>query len=366
MSEIAVDVRMIRHSGIGTYIQNLLPRMIRKSPDTVYHLIGDADILKQYDWTSLPNARVIGCSAPIYSLAEQSEIPPKVPRSADLYWSPHYIVPAMIRCPALVTIHDVFHLAMPQFVNGVHKRIYAKAMFQVIARKAAAVVCDSSFTIGEVKRLTPIDPAKLRRTYLGIDESWLNIVPEQNPHNRPYILYVGNVKPHKNLVALLSAFEMIAGKVPHDLVIVGQKEGFITGDAFVMQKADRLGDRVHFTGHIPFAELQQYFAHAECLVLPSLYEGFGLPPLEAMACGCPTVVSTSASLPEVCGDASLYIDPYRPDDIAEKISMLLEDETLRKELQAKGRKQAAKYCWDKTADEMVEICRGLSPAAPCT
>jgi glycosyltransferase involved in cell wall biosynthesis len=259
----------------------------------------------------------------------------------------------------MVTIHDIFHLAMPQYVKGPHKRAYAKGLFMVIARKAGTVVCSSDYTLSEVKRLTKIDHSKLHRVHLGVDEAWFDAVPERNPHPEPYLLYVGNVKPHKNLRALLSAYRMIEGEIPHDLVIVGKNEGFITGDAQVAEEARLLGGRVKFTGSISLAVLRQYVIHADCLVLPSLYEGFGLPPLEAMACGCPTIVSTAASLPEVCGDASLYIDPHRPEDIAAKIKMLLNDEALRSELRSKGRQQAARFGWEKTADEMIEICEGL-------
>jgi glycosyltransferase involved in cell wall biosynthesis len=321
--------------------------------------MGNVDLLRKYQWSDLHNVGLIDCRSPIYSLAEQMELPSKLPRSADLYWSPHYIVPALIRCRTMVTIHDIFHLAMPQYVKGPHKRAYAKGLFMVIARKAGTVVCSSDYTLSEVKRLTKIDHSKLHRVHLGVDEAWFDAVPERNPHPEPYLLYVGNVKPHKNLRALLSAYRMIEGEIPHDLVIVGKNEGFITGDAQVAEEARLLGGRVKFTGSISLAVLRQYVIHADCLVLPSLYEGFGLPPLEAMACGCPTIVSTAASLPEVCGDASLYIDPHRPEDIAAKIKMLLNDEALRSELRSKGRQQAARFGWEKTADEMIEICEGL-------
>jgi len=147
----------------------------------------------------------------------------------------------------------------------------------------------------------------------------------------------------------------VRDRIPHDLLIVGQREGFITPDEAVGAKALELGNRVHFTGHVDNATLQQCYAHADALVFPSLYEGFGLPPLEAMACGCPAAVSRAASLPEVCGDAALYFDPHNESDIAEKIERIVSDVELRSELVARGKERAHSFRWQDTAASVWNV-----------
>ena len=139
------------------------------------------------------------------------------------------------------------------------------------------------------------------------------------------------------------------------MIIVGKKEGFITADKSVDVFAKRLGNRVCFTGPVADNVLKQYYVNASLLILPSLYEGFGLPPLEAMACGCPTIVSHVASLPEVCGDATLYCDPYNINDIAAKILLLLSEPELQDKLREKGLEQARKFTWDKSAQETLSV-----------
>jgi len=357
LDTIAVDMRMMHHSGIGTYISNLVPRMASICSDMQFHLMGDADDLNKQQWTRSKNVRVDRCASPIYSLGEQLEIPAHLHPVKELLWTPHYNIPVAFPGRLMVTIHDVFHLAMPQFVGGIHKRAYAQLVFSALKRRAHSVLCDSRFTADELIRLTGISHDKLHVVHLGVGSEWFTCKKAENPHPRPYLLFVGNVKPHKNLIGLLSVFESISERIPHDLMIVGKKEGFITADTKVGDKAAALGDRVCFTGYVEFDVLQQYYLHADCLILPSLYEGFGLPPLEAMACGCPVICSETCSLPEVCGDAAVYCDPTRIDSIASRILMLVNDLYLQEELRSKGRERASSFTWDRTAAQTAEILR---------
>lgn len=350
---------MLHASGIGTYLRHLLPLVIRSMDDVEFYLLGDAEAMVALQWQAMPNVRLVDCKAPIYSIREQFELARKIPSSSKLFWSPHYNIPLFYRGRLLVTVHDVFHLAMPEFVGGLHRRLYAQAMFGAVVKRADTVVCDSEFTMRELARFAGVSEQKLRVIRLGIDSSWFAPVQAPSPHAKPFLLFVGNVKPHKNLVRLLDAFASIAELVPHDLVIVGKKEGFITGDDVVKKRALRLGDRVHFTGYIDDAVLRQYFSHAAALVFPSLYEGFGLPPLEAMASGCPVIVSSAASLPEVCGEAAVYCDPCNSEDIAQKILLVLGDESLRADLIRKGLEQARKFTWESCAEETSRVMRGL-------
>ncbi len=349
--KITIDIRMLKASGIGVYIQNLVPRIIRMRPGDEFTLLGKGGEYAEWREAHSPNTRFVECDSPIYSLMEQIDVSVKIPNDTDLFWSPHYVIPLLYGGRLLATVHDLFHLAMPQFVGGFLKKTYAKVMFGQAAKKASGIAVISEFTKKELIRFTGVGPEKIQVTPLGIDSSLLNFVRKESPNPKPYFLFVGNIKPHKNLGRLLEAFALVKDKVPHDLILVGQREGFLTGDSEVQQKAESFGDRVKFTGRVERESLNQYYAHAEALVFPSLYEGFGLPPLEAMACGCPVVTSNAASIPEVCGDAVLYFDPLNPPDIAEKMMKLLTDKKLRDGFIQKGLKKTKQYSWDNCAEQ---------------
>lgn len=361
-SSIAIDVRMLNSSGIGTYLQNLLPRLIQARPRYRFHLLGDPTALGTFAWSHTANVAIAPCTAPIYSIAEQVQLSASTPVDTEVFWSPHYNIPLRSPGKLMVTVHDLFHLALPEFVHGVHRRLYARFMFAALRRRASAIVTSSYFTASEFARLVGNTEPPPRPIHLGVGESWFHVRPVCRPHESPFLLFVGNVKPHKNLVALLQAFRLIRHTIPHDLVIVGRREGFITGDTQSIKLAERLHERVHFTGVIETPRLEQYMAFADALVLPSLYEGFGLPPLEAMACGCPVIVSNVASLPEVCSDAALYCNPRSPEDIAARILQLLGDDGLRAELREKGRARAASFSWDRCAEETLGVMDTLLSA----
>lgn len=322
-------------------------------------MLGDKAALSTLDVANRSNVRLIEVKAPMYSLAEQLELPRKIPGETCLFWATHYNIPLFYRGKMLVTVYDLFHLAMPNLVGGLHKRLYARIMFGAVRRRAAAIITISQFTKNEFIRFTGEGAQPIYPIHLGVADAWFHIPPSARPYPNQYILYVGNVKPHKNLSALVKAFGSICGNIPHDLVIVGKREGFITGDEIVAKDAERLGARVQFTGYVDDKKLQQYFAHADVLAFPSLYEGFGLPPLEAMAAGCPALVSTEASLPEICGDAALYCDPHRPEDIASKLLELLTDEGLGEELRSKGFERAHTFTWNRCVNQTCDVIRAL-------
>jgi glycosyltransferase involved in cell wall biosynthesis len=354
---ISIDLRMLHASGVGTYLRNLVPLVISACPNAEFCLMGKLDEISSHHWAHSKNVLLVDCRAPIYSVAEQLELFRKTPKGTELFWSPHYNIPLLYGGKLLVTVHDVFHLAMPQYAGGLHKRLYAKGMFVALRRKADAILCDSAFTKKELVRLTGWGRQEVHTVHIGVDVSWFHVSKNRNPHSRPFLLFVGNVKPHKNLKTLIETFGLIKDDVPHDLVIVGRREGFITGDETVVAEAATLGDRVRFTGYVGDDLLRQYLAHADALVLPSLYEGFGLPPLEAMACRCPVIVSNAASLPEVCGDAALYCDPHDPTDIADKIRQLTNDMNLQDALRQRGLERAKQFTWEKCAQETLAVIR---------
>src|SRR5438128_4959672 len=343
---------MCRSSGVGVYLRN-----------AVRHLAGEyrADFrLVLLGGDPVPGLERTPVLSPIYSVAEQFEIPARIPRSADVLWSPNYNAPAVSRGRLVVTVHDACHLALPDLLDSRLKERYARLMFGNVERRAARVMCDSKFTAAEITRLTGLAPERMSVIYPGLSESWRAPSTTPRPVAVPYLLFVGNVKPHKNLGRLLQAFETLTSRIPHTLVIVGKRDGFITPDRAIIRAAERLGPRVSFTGEVADDVLRTYYAHADLLVHPSLYEGFGFPPLEAMASGVPVAAASAGSIPEVCGDAVAYFDPYSIADMGRVIELALGDEQLRASLRERGARQIARYSWRDTAGQIASVLRDVT------
>lgn len=354
---IAIDLRMMRSSGIGTYVRNVIPGIVREfSGRYDLCILCPEEWVSREDWASGSKVKVIDFKDPIYSMREQVSLSRLIPHDTRLFWSPHYNIPLLYRGKLLVTIHDVGHLAMPEFIRGIEKRFYAKFMFHQVSRKADAIICVSSFTASELEKYAGVKADKISVIHLGTGPLGLSAREiDSAPHSRPYVLHVGNVKPNKNISTLIKAFSSIRGRIPHDLVIVGRKEGFITGDPDALSLASIIPNRVHFTGDVPDDDLRRFYRHAAALIMPSLYEGFGLPPLEAMAHGCPTAVAQCSSLPEICGDASIYFDPRSVDGMAGSIEEIVSNEDLREELIRKGRERVKSFTWERCIERTKEL-----------
>jgi glycosyltransferase involved in cell wall biosynthesis len=347
-------MRMLHASGIGIYLSNLVPLVMSLLEGSRFSLIGHPAELASIA-NGQPRATVIPSTVPIYSIAEQMEIRRITSSDTDLFWSPHYNIPLLSPAKLLVTVHDVYHLSMAHYLKGLHQKFYARFMFNTIMRKATAILCPSKYTVTELIRMTGQRRGDIHVTYNAVDQEWFAIERDVSPHSRPYLLFVGNVKPNKNLKGLIRAFESLSESIPHDLVIVGKKEGFITADDDTIALAHEQTRRIVFTGYVEDSELRRYFAHADALILPSFYEGFGIPPVEAMACGCPAIVSACSSLPEVCGDAALYCNPYDYLDIAARIRELLDNKQLSAEMIAKGRIRARQFSWERSAATTAKV-----------
>ncbi len=345
---IAVDARMINASGIGRHIKGILPVLMEKFEVI---LLGYKGELKNFHL--LENLRIINIKSKIYSIKEQIELPLKIPK-CDVFWSPHYNIPVLpIRAKKrMVTIHDVYHLAF-QHTLSLPQRIYAKLMINQALKRSDIVLTVSEFSKQEIIKYTGTSK-DIKVIHNGIEPQWYEKQPLSLSERDNYILYVGNVKPHKNLVRALKAFSLLKDK-NLKFKIVGKKDNFITVDKEVEKIARKLGNRVEFTGYVSDNELKELYRKAKLFLFPSLYEGFGLPPLEAMACGTPVVVSNAASLPEVCGDAAYYVNPYDINDIAKGIETVLKDEELQKELIQKGLKRVKLFSWEKSAKKLIKV-----------
>jgi glycosyltransferase involved in cell wall biosynthesis len=359
MKKLCIDLRWIDSSGVGVYIRGIMPGIVERLRDVSIIGIGDRTRLQQMPWSLAANVRLVDCRAGRYSLAEQIQLPLVIPRNTDLFFSPYYPIPLLYRGRLAVTVHDLSHRVVPEIVCNQKKKIYAKIMFRALRKRASVIFTVSNFSKSELLRLTT-GPREdnIISTYLGISAEWYGAarLPRIRPH--PYFVYVGNIKPYKNLGRLVEAFLKIKDRVSQDLVIVGQSEGLITGESTeFFERVRGAGERIHLTGFVSHHELLSLVGHADALIMPSLYEGFGLPPVEAMAAGVPVVVARAASLPEVCGDSALYFDPLDVEDIAAKLVLIASDAELCLQLREKGLNQSRLFTWDACSEQTAEALR---------
>jgi glycosyltransferase involved in cell wall biosynthesis len=368
---IGIDARKLHDFGIGTYIRNLLLHLARLDRQTDFVLLcrpEDRDTLASVG----ENFRPVPEWAGNYSIAEQFRIPLALRREGvTLFHAPHYVLPPLISCRSVVTIHDCIHLMFPQYLPNRLAHVYARVSISLAARRATRVLTVSESSKRDILRFVDAPPDKIDVIYNAYDERFavepreedVIRVRERYQLHDEFVLYAGNVKPHKNLGRLIEAFNVVRGRGLDrlKLVIIGDE---ISKYAALRRAVHRhqLHKYVRFLGYLPQETLAVLYRLAGVFVFPSLYEGFGLPPLEAMASGTPVVVSNASSLPEVTGDAAILVDPYEPRAIADGIHRVLTDETLRRELRQRGLARARQFSWETSVRRVREIY-GLVSAA---
>ncbi len=358
--KFAIDCRMIDRSGIGTVIQEVVPRLLAAPHDFV--LLGDPETLAHY---VNDHTEVVSFQKPIYSIGEQIGFPRRVLRGTDVLLCPHYNIPVYTFSRIVAIVHDLAHLVLPQFFGGMGKRIYAHFFFRAVLRNAAMIVSPSEFTRKEIlthlrvlpKRVITIPNGPGRSFTLPVDVSVDRLA--RYGVGLPYILAVGNVKPHKNLEMLLKAFLLAkkAGDPRLKLVITGQSfESDSAKTPFQGWSFEQLSEKgVVLTGLASDQDMAALYYNASLHVLPSLYEGFGLTPLEAIRFGTLPLVADVAALKEVVDDPDLRFDPKEPQDLANKIvAFVNEPELLHKKL-SEQRRQMERFSWDTTAKAYLHL-----------
>lgn len=353
---ICIDARMIESSGIGTYIQNLC-----SSINDYGIVLGDENTIKKY----YNPAQVLEFNAPIYGPKEQVKFPYRELSKLrpDVLHVPHYNIPLVYTGKMVTTIHDITHVVFPQYLPNKLALYYAKLMISAAIRKSKHILTVSQNTKNDLVRYFSADPEKITVTYNGVNSKYH--IKEKSSYeylyekysisrNKNIILYVGNKKPHKNLERLLYAFA--ESKCRKDSLLIFTGKGF---DSYtVLEKTAKelnLEDQIIHTGLVPESELVDLYNLADLFVFPSLYEGFGIPPLEAMACCTPVLCSSASSLPEVVGDAAYIVDPYDVKSITEGIDLLLENERLRSGLIIKGLQRVRFFTWEECAKKTKEV-----------
>ncbi|MHA7059256.1 glycosyltransferase family 4 protein [Aquimarina sp. M1] len=358
---LVIDVRLIHNSGIGTYIKNTIPSIIDHVDEVV--VLGDPETIREFDWSH--KVKVISFRANVYSFKEQLLYPIRIP-ICDVFWTPHFNAPLLPIKAAkrMVTIHDVNHLSNPEYFSYI-KRLWARILYKNAIEQSDEICTVSEFSKSEILKFFSVDSTKINIVYGGIDQNFASKTTDNSDLVLPlnYFLFVGNIKAHKNLITLLKAYNQLEAelKKTYKLVILGRKKGFITQDTEIFSHIEENGliKNIHFTGYVIDDEVSKVYKNATLFVFPSLYEGFGLPLLEAMACGVPVLSSDKASLPEVGGDAVLYFDPNDPLNLKEQIIRLLSDDELMSELKQKGLQQIKKFDWKFSIKKHITILKGL-------
>ncbi len=361
---IAIDARKLNDFGIGTYIRNLLRGLAKIDRETDYVLLcrkEDSAVAAALG----PNFRAVVEDAGLYSMTEQLSLPLAVRRAkADLFHAPHYVLPALTPGPSVVTIHDCIHLMFPQYLRHRLGYVYARAAMWTAAHKSERIFTVSEQSKRDILKFFKVPPEKIVVTPNAIDDR-LNVEPspervkqirERYQLSHEYILYVGNIKPHKNLERLIEAFDYVRsqGRSELELLIIGDEISKLQPLRRAVHKYG-LHRSVRFHGFVPHETLAVLYRLASVFVFPSLYEGFGLPPLEAMACGTPVVTSNVSSLPEVVGDAAITVDPYSAPAIAEGILKVLHSSHLRAELRQRGFARVREYSWERSVTRVREV-----------
>jgi len=354
LNRICIDARMVNASGIGTYLQGLLAG-IRESDSAHFSfvLLGNPGLLPSGPWS------VTAMSSPIYSWREQLRIPLAVRRAnAALLHSPHYNMPVLMASKTIVTVHDLIHLKFPQYWPSRLAQAYAHFFFHHVVTRAKAILTVSENTKRDLVEMLSIPEARITVAYNAVSQDrFSHLEPSDlaafHRLNLPkdYLLYVGNLKEFKNVPRLLDAYRQLrsARKDGPALVLAGRN--FILG----FEKEISQTPGVLWIGEVRRELLPCLYKNALAFLFPSLYEGFGLPPLEAMASGTPVLCSNRASLPEVVGDAALMVNPERTEEIVAAMARLIDDASLRKELSAKGLRQAARFSWKTMTQQTLAV-----------
>ncbi len=361
---IAIDARKLHDFGIGTYIRNLLKYLARLDRETEYVLLCRPQDAALADGLG-PNFRAVVEPSRPYSVAEQVMLPARlVMQNVTLLHEPHYVLPPLVPCRAVVTIHDCIHLMFPQYLPSRLAHAYARANLWVAARRAERIFTVSETSKADILRYCDVPAERVIVVYNAIDDRFaispdmeaIERVRERYRLNGPFALYVGNIKPHKNLERLIDAFDLVrrGGFERLELLIIGDQ---ISKYPRLRRAVDKhkLHKHVRFLGFVADDTLAALYRLATVFVFPSLYEGFGLPPLEAMASGTPVVTSNRSSLPEVVGDAAVLVDPYSAASIAEGIQRVLGDADLRRTLAARGLARAMEFSWESSVRRIHEV-----------
>ena len=368
--KIAIDIRRMTEFGVGTYIRNVVRTLGRLDHETTYFLIGSPGKVREIG--ALPaNFHTVPLAEPERSLRSYWEFRAIVKRlECDLVHIPNlFSVPRGLTCPYVMTVHDILeHLSRARQQTGFWRSLHFQ-MTKRVLRGAARVFAVSNFTKLEIEKLFSIPAGRIEVVYNAIDERLLHghasaadrqLIVERYQVTYPFLLYAGSISPHKNVVRMIEAFSALKTELEKDhafpdlkLIIIGDD---LSGNPDLRRTVIRSGMQhdVRFLGFVPIEVLRTFYDAAKIFVFPSLYEGFGLPPLEAMAHGTPVVTSNVSSLPEVVGNAAVLVHPENVFEIMRALHRVLLDQPLRERMKQRSYRQVTKFSWEKSVRRIMD------------
>jgi glycosyltransferase involved in cell wall biosynthesis len=382
--KIAIDIRRMTEFGVGTYIRNVVRTLGRLDRQNKYLLIGSPAKVEEIGALP-PNFHAVPLLASDRTVQGYREFRTALQRlNCDLVHIPNlFSVPRMLPCPYVMTVHDMLeHMSRTREQSGFWRSVHFQMTKRVLAG-AARIFAVSNFTCNEIEKLFEIPSDRVEVVYNAIDERFLHghaTAPERDLIARryqvtyPFLLYAGRISPHKNVVRMIEAFSALKTELERDqaypdlkLIIIGDD---LSGNPDLRRTVVRSGVQhdVRFLGFVPIEVLRIFYDEAKIFVFPSLYEGFGLPPLEAMVHGTPVVTSNVSSLPEVVGNAAVLVNPENVFEIMRALHRVLMDKPLRDRMKERGYQQAAKFSWETSVRRILEaygdVAHGPASASP--
>jgi glycosyltransferase involved in cell wall biosynthesis len=365
---IGIDARIVYYAqgGISNYVLYLLRALAALDADAEYYVLHSR---KDRDFSLPgPNFHSVVCWTPSHHRLERWALGAEVARlKLDLLHTTDFIPPAFGYDRSVITVHDLNFLYYPQFLTTESHHYYNRQIEWAV-RRTEHILADSHATEADLTALLEVPPEKITVVHLAAAPAFRPLadgearrIAARHDLEPGYLLFVGTLEPRKNLPGLLQAYRLLldAQATAAPLVLVGGK-GWLYDEVFERVEALRLNGHVRFLHSVPDTDLPGLYNAASVLATPSFYEGFGLPALEAMACGTPVVVADRASLPEVVGEAGLLVNPDDVDDIARALNRVLTDEPLRARMRALGLAQAARFTWERTAQATLAVYREVT------
>ena len=377
---VAIDIRRMTEFGVGTYTRNIVRALGRLDSESKYFLLGPPE--KVAEIGTLPaNFQTVPLLADNSTIKSFLDYRANLKRlNCDLVHIPHlFWLPRNLPCPYVMTVHDLLdHMYRARDQSGLRRSLHFFLTHRAL-KGAARIFAVSNFTKSEVEKLFDIDSERIEVVYNAIDERFLRghasdadrqLLAERYLINHPFLLYAGRISPHKNVVRIIEAFSALKAELEKEELFPGLKL-IIIGDELSKHPdlrrtvvRSRMQNDVRFMGFVPIEMLRVFYDAAKIFVFPSLYEGFGLPPLEAMAHGTPVVTSNTSSLPEVVGNAAVLVNPENVFEIMRALHRVLLDQALRDKLKVRGYEQAKRFSWDASARQILRVYHEIADKRP--
>jgi len=351
--------------GIGLYTKNILKNLLNIDKDNQYILFYKGK-RRETSFSNYPNVEEQWINIPYKILWDQIFIPfSSVRAHIDVLFSTKFTLPLILPYKTVTVLHGMEWYSHPEFFK-LWDVLYVKFMMPLYVRKATRVISVSHTTKKDIIKFTGVNKSKIIVVHLAAEDifteplnvSFIEKVKTKYTLPLKFILHVGLIYPEKNVERLIQAFAKVAEKFPHKLVLVGGFRWKYEGVFKLIEKLN-LKDKIIMIRWVSHSELRVFYRLADLFVFPSLYESFGMPVLEAMACGCPVVTSSTGATPEIVGDAALIVDPRSVDEIYKATMRVLKDKALRAKVISKGYTQAKKFSWEKSARKMLSVFKEI-------